>query len=174
VEENKKPVILNLGCGNDIRENCINIDITQPADLIHDLNQPLPFKNNSVDVILASHILEHIKELNSLKKEMVRVLKYMGSLEVIVPNFTSPDAYGDPDHKHIFSYHSFHTCYWDGMVLYSVNKMYPSLPKGYQTLFNGEEQTVWLIAKLIKLTPDQYNKEFYNTKKGVKDLEINL
>jgi predicted SAM-dependent methyltransferase len=69
---------INLGCGGDIREEYINIDIRHlpgvnvVADVTH-----LPFKDNSVDEILAIDIYEHVSHLKSQKllKHWVSKLK---------------------------------------------------------------------------------------------------
>jgi len=52
---------LHLGCGNIYLNDFINIDIDNPvADANYDAFK-LPYKNNSVSLILASHIIEHFK-----------------------------------------------------------------------------------------------------------------
>ncbi len=53
---------INLGCGTDIRENCLNVDI-QPfkgVDLIADVSDLRFLEEKSVDYIVAQHILEYI------------------------------------------------------------------------------------------------------------------
>jgi len=81
---------LNLGCGLDYKQGWINIDAVAEVhpDLIHDLNQPLPFENGSVDEILAQDILEHFtkEDLESVVGEISRVLSTGGKLMVRVPN----------------------------------------------------------------------------------------
>lgn len=80
---------LHLGSGKIRKEGFINIDIdpeTNP-DKVFDLNKDLDYKDNSVDEILASHLLEHLHR-NSLGvlKDWYRMLKKGGKLEVRVPN----------------------------------------------------------------------------------------
>jgi predicted SAM-dependent methyltransferase len=51
--------------------------------------EPLPFEDNSVDQIYASHVLEHViwhKTIDALK-ETHRILKPGGFIEIHVPNF---------------------------------------------------------------------------------------
>lgn len=93
---------LNLASHGDNREGFINVDFDHPsADLKADVSS-LPFEDDSVDVILAYHILEHFRAgeyephlsnpLNP-KTAMValnewrRVLKPGGKLEIKVPDF---------------------------------------------------------------------------------------
>ena len=54
---------LNLGCGNKLLKGYINLDKFNyyKCDVTHDLEKfPYPFKNDSVNEILLSHVLEHI------------------------------------------------------------------------------------------------------------------
>jgi len=107
---------LNLGCGHDFRydREWVNLDITPPANVLGDINEGLPFKAASFSLVWASHILEHIKELRMLQAELARVTEMGGNLKIIVPNYLSPDAWGDPTHCRAFSKESFQSCYWVG------------------------------------------------------------
>lgn len=81
---------LNIGCGDKILPNYINVDVRPMTgvDVVHDLNQPLPFADNYADFILASDVLEHfpMAQTDSLLKDWARVLKPGGSIHVRVPN----------------------------------------------------------------------------------------
>lgn len=78
---------LNLGCGDVKKEGYLNIDLYGSPDLIHDISQPLPFEDNSIDEIYASHVVEHLSrdEWKRAKKDWVRVLKNGGKIEIICP-----------------------------------------------------------------------------------------
>lgn len=79
---------LNLGCGPDHKAGYINIDLYCPdADLKHDLTKPLPFEDESVDEIWASHVIEHLSrdEWEFAKNDWARVLKKGGKLEIFCP-----------------------------------------------------------------------------------------
>jgi SAM-dependent methyltransferase len=56
--------------------------------LIHDVRKPLPFDDSSVNVVYASHLLEHLylEEGKSLLKECCRVFKPSGTLRIVVPD----------------------------------------------------------------------------------------
>lgn len=43
---------LNLGCGEQLKESYINIDLYTNSDLRIDLRRGIPFRNNSVELIL--------------------------------------------------------------------------------------------------------------------------
>jgi predicted SAM-dependent methyltransferase len=50
---------------------------------------PMPFKRNTVDIIYASHVLEHVpwSKTQFALRDALRVLKRGGALEVWVPDF---------------------------------------------------------------------------------------
>ena len=52
---------LNLGCGLDHRPGYVNIDAVAAVkpDVLHDVSEPLPYKNASVSEVIAQDILEH-------------------------------------------------------------------------------------------------------------------
>jgi len=82
---------LNLGCGTKIRKDFINIDIRKlpGVDLIHDLKNPLPYKDNTVDRIVAWDVLEHFpwRQTDTIFNDWVRVLKKGGKILLSLPNF---------------------------------------------------------------------------------------
>ena len=81
---------LNLGCGIYYKPGYINIDMfeSEIADEIADICH-LQYKDNSIDEIEASHILEHfdVLTLPFLIAEWFRVLKPDGKLAIEAPNF---------------------------------------------------------------------------------------
>jgi ubiquinone/menaquinone biosynthesis C-methylase UbiE len=108
--QNVKPIILNLGCGLDKIPGMINVDayeICKP-DMIVDLNKPLPWKDNSVDEILAKHVFEHLDDYWETFKECIRILKPCGRLEIHIPDESSGNALTYRDHKRIIATNSFH------------------------------------------------------------------
>lgn len=103
-EKKMREVKLNLGCGKNIREGWVNVDkfAFQEVDIIHDLNSiPYPFKDESVDHILLSHVLEHLNNPPEVLIECHHILKVGGILEVKVPHKNSHTAYS-LYHKHRF------------------------------------------------------------------------
>jgi len=106
-------VKLNLGCGGQVVPGWTNVDYAVGARLaklpifgalvrslglfdvswdrsivIQDLRRPLPWPDESVDVIYASHILEHFSrdEGKDLLAECRRLLRPNGILRVLVPD----------------------------------------------------------------------------------------
>lgn len=81
---------LNLGCGKDIKEGYINIDVNNrdPRVIKCDIRQLPQFANDSIDEIYLSNVLEHLcsKDLQPTLKEWNRILKVNGKIIIIVPN----------------------------------------------------------------------------------------
>ncbi|MFA5260145.1 MAG: methyltransferase domain-containing protein [Candidatus Omnitrophota bacterium] len=82
---------LNLGCGNNKLPGWINIDSVREfaPDLLHDISQPLPFDDQSVDEVNADGILEHFDKYSryNVIYEWARVLRIGGRIQIGVPNF---------------------------------------------------------------------------------------
>jgi len=102
---------LNLGCGDKILADYINVDVAQERsgkqpDVICDVRNLNKFSNDYADEILAVHVIEHFWrwEVVSILKEWVRVLKPNGKLILECPNLKSaceqflqdPDLYSGP------------------------------------------------------------------------------
>jgi SAM-dependent methyltransferase len=82
---------LNLGCGIDYKEGYVNLDFNSHIniDVAHDLNiLPYPFKDDEFDYIVASHVLEHLDKPFLIMKELHRILKSGGELQIKVPHFS--------------------------------------------------------------------------------------
>ena len=103
-------IVLNLGCGGNKRSDEIGIDIqkTSATDVVCNLDaSPLPFANDSVDVVRSNHCFEHIADLVGLMSEVHRILKPGGMLEVTVPHVSNIDFWRDPTHRTAFTYRTF-------------------------------------------------------------------
>lgn len=87
IMENKQ-IKLNLGCGDDVKEEYINCDLySEKADMKFDAKK-IPMEDNSVDEIFASHLIEHFdfKEGFEVLKEWNRVLKPGGKVVLETPD----------------------------------------------------------------------------------------
>lgn len=86
---NKRGLKLHLGCGALYLYDFINIDIDNKlADLLANVNDLHMFGDNTVELILSSHILEHFYDAESIKvlQEWYRVLKPGGWLVIEMPD----------------------------------------------------------------------------------------
>ncbi|MEN8118876.1 MAG: class I SAM-dependent methyltransferase [Bacteroidota bacterium] len=107
--EKGHPVKLDLGSGGIVREGFYSVDHIEleGVDVVADLNKPLElFPDNSVDYIYSRHVLEHINELLPLMREIHRITKKNGIIEVIVPHFSNVLAFSDPTHVRFFGLYS--------------------------------------------------------------------
>jgi len=82
---------LHLGCGTKKLDGWINIDsvVACNPDLVHDISQPLPYEDCTVDEILAEDLLEHFNKYFRFVVfyEWMRVLKIGGNVTLQVPDF---------------------------------------------------------------------------------------
>jgi ubiquinone/menaquinone biosynthesis C-methylase UbiE len=104
---NPLSTFLNIGCGKVIIEEkerrWINVDIH--GGQIKGNIQNLPFKDNSFDGALASHVLEHILQLRDAMYEIHRILKPDSLFTIRVPYGIS--SFYDPFHMRIFDFSTF-------------------------------------------------------------------
>ena len=81
---------LEIGSGNIRLPGFETLDIIggRNVDYVYDASKPLPFEDNTFDLIYASHVLEHIPwyKTEEVLKEWVRILKPGGILEVWIPD----------------------------------------------------------------------------------------
>lgn len=105
-----RKVILELGCGPQKRNGRIGIDALDlpGVDIVANLEDGLPFlPDQCVDEIHSHSLLEHIRNFESLMREMVRVLKPRGVVHCFVPHFSNPYFYSDYTHRGFFGYYTF-------------------------------------------------------------------
>ena len=103
-------VCLNLGASKTYIPGFVNIDIAPWADYSLDIGKdPLPFEDNSVDVVFSFHTLEHVDDYLFALSEVFRVLKHGGRFLLGVP-YVSSTKYNlvNPYHKHHFNEFSFY------------------------------------------------------------------
>ena len=100
---------LNLGCGKEILENFVNLDINdyKGIDVIWDLNKfPYPFVDNEFKEVIMCQVLEHLYEPLRVMEELVRICKKDAVITITVPHFSDVGAYEEPNHKHYFALNS--------------------------------------------------------------------
>jgi SAM-dependent methyltransferase len=81
---------LNLGCGDNVLDEYVNIDLREIEGVLSADVRNLPFEDGVADEILALDILEHFPtlEIPDVLAEWYRVLSGSGTLVVRVPNLT--------------------------------------------------------------------------------------
>ena len=185
---------LNIGCGADLRQNYINIDI-QPKDELfsrYGYETPsetpqvfnydifnLPFLDEQVDEVMCHGFLEHLsfEEEGRFLNEVKRVLKVGGLLHFTVPDFDSlikqwqaandyfKDFYVVGKHEH-----------WFGQGDRNINNKWGYLVASFFGNQNGPGQfhkncyTYEKIGRLMEILDFDYKIGFFN----YKDTEIKM
>jgi SAM-dependent methyltransferase len=106
----KYPRSLNVGCGHDVREGWVNLDLAElpGVDVVHDLDTlPWPFASGQFDHIVMINVLEHLDGTVSIMEELHRIAAPGARVTIRVPFWNSPDAGTDPTHRAIFTQHTF-------------------------------------------------------------------
>jgi len=102
------PTVLILGCGIEKMPNAINVDLYGEPDVIWDLNQtPLPFEDNSMEAIYASHVMEHLPGWWACFVDCARILRPGGLLYIHVPHISSDTMVTYRDHVSVIARESF-------------------------------------------------------------------
>lgn len=126
------PVQLHLGCGDIHLGGFTNIDLvkTSATDVKMDVRK-LKYKDNSVQLIYAAHLIEHFaqQEVVEVLTEWKRVLKKGGKLVIVTPNF----------HKHLQQY-----------LKEYINWKFFQIVKGH--LFNSEQKFVMSDGLIADIT----------------------
>lgn len=103
---NKKRVILDAGCGEkglisefkpyakviigvDIDKKSLANNLIVDQKIVANLSS-IPIKDQSIDIITAEFVLEHLKNPDKVFQEFNRILKPNGSLIFVTPNILNP------------------------------------------------------------------------------------
>ena len=95
---------LNIGSGGRKLEGYVNVDIEphETPDVLCNIGADhWPFDDNSVDEVVASHILEHLttEQFMHCMKEMHRVCKNDAKIDIALPHPRHDLYLGDPTHQ---------------------------------------------------------------------------
>lgn len=105
--------VLNFGSGKTTypAENVTNLDIYphEGVDVVCKTNK-LPFEDETFDLIIANHVIEHVPNWFESFKELARVVKTGGLIEVWIPPVSSDSAFTYRDHINRIGMHSFAGC----------------------------------------------------------------
>jgi SAM-dependent methyltransferase len=101
-------VRIDLGCGTNKQLGFIGVDRypLPGVDVIANLDEPLPFPTDSVDLVFASHSLEHVKSLLATMKEIYRICKHGAQLSVLAPYSEQKLNIANPYHTWRFNEHA--------------------------------------------------------------------
>jgi SAM-dependent methyltransferase len=131
-------------------------------DVIHDLNiRPWPFEDDTFDLVIMEHLLEHLDDVVGSMEELHRITKKGGQITIVVPYFRSKWAFIDPTHRHYFTADTLN--YF--VKAHRLNELYPFTDVKF-TVSNMRfnyliDQT--LFQKLLIPFAERYTK-FYENK----------
>jgi glycosyltransferase involved in cell wall biosynthesis len=97
---------IELGGRFDARQGYETVDL-KDADIICDLNEKWPFKDNSIAIIRAYDVFEHLKDPIHTMSELSRVLVPGGWVFGRVPSTDGRGAFCDPTHISFWNERSF-------------------------------------------------------------------
>ena len=98
---------VDIGGGLNPYPGYHTVDIRETADTVADLNDGIPLPDNSVGVLNASHILEHLHDKTKIMGEIYRVLAHGGWAFIEVPSTDGRGAFQDPTHVSYWNENSF-------------------------------------------------------------------
>lgn len=142
---------LHLGCGRTILPGWVNVDCMElpGVDVVADLDncakEALPFEDDSITEIFASHFLEHIHNPLPLFQELYRVACPDARAVFSLPYGSSDDAMEDPTHVRFYFLQSFG---------YFSQPYYWRADYGYR----GDWKTMKIVLKVSK--EKYYGKPF--------------
>ena len=167
--KNKQQIVIELGCGPYKRTGSIGIDALKVhnVDIVANLEEGLPFiPDNSVDEVYSSHFLEHIKNIDSLLKEIHRILKPTGIHKAIVPHFSNPYYYSDFTHNIFFGLYSF------DYYATEHSKLRRTVPNFYNTIkFNiTERKLIFKSQFIVRQLTKKIISRFFNLNNYMREL----
>jgi len=104
-----RPIGLDLGSGGAPRAGFYAVDhVRLPGvDILADLNAPMELlPEGCADRIHSRHALEHVREFLPLMREIHRVTRPGGRIEITVPHFSNVYGFSDPTHVRFFGLHT--------------------------------------------------------------------
>lgn len=101
----ERPAKLNLGCGEDYREDWHNVDVSpavEPDEQVDLAETPWPFADGHFQTVEARHVLEHLERVPW--GELGRITAPGGTLRLTYP--IGHTRFEDPTHKQYWNYHT--------------------------------------------------------------------
>lgn len=148
---------LNLGCGNQRLDGFVGVDRypCAGAQLLCDLERPLPFRTSSVDELLLDNFVEHVRDLPALMAELARVGRPGARVRILTPHFGAQASWRDPTHVQHLSYYSMDHFERDHVRHYTGG--------GFRVVARGLSfgGGLGLIGRLLfALSPELWEKQF--------------
>ncbi len=140
----------------------ITADLESPLADVHFDVQDIPLKDNTIDVILCNHIMEHIPDDRRAMRELHRILKPGGWGVVLVPvdytrsetfeddTITDPEErakiFGQYDHCRIYGRDYSERLQSAGFIVEQI-EYFKRLSAEQQKLYSLSEETIYIVRK---------------------------
>lgn len=101
--------VLQPACGLGVDLNSAAIEMARSRHGEYDFRLgdacALDLPDGSADCVVSMHLIEHLPDAAAALECWRRVVRPGGQIVIITPNadFSHPETYDDPDHKHIYS-----------------------------------------------------------------------
>jgi SAM-dependent methyltransferase len=142
---------LDLGGAIDTKPGYEVVDIYE-GDVKCDLNERWPFDDDSVGVVRAYDIFEHLRDPIHTMKELYRVLSPGGYALIQVPSTDGRGAFQDPTHVSYWNENSF-LYYTDQQKARFIHTPVRFQEMRKYTTPKDKQQVCWTVAHLVKLAP---------------------
>lgn len=133
---------LDLGGRFNGRPGFTSVDL-KDCDLVADLRERWPFEDDSVGVIIANDLIEHLPDPIHTMKEAYRVLAHGGLFLISVPSTDGRGAFQDPTHISFWNENSFLyytraevAKYIDTPVRFQAVRLYTCFPSDWHQSLN--------------------------------------
>lgn len=101
-------MLVDIGPGEARAEGFIGMGRDDGCEIYADLEQfPWPLSDNSIAVLRANHVLEHLANSTKSMEEIYRVLAPKGIAVITVPSTSGEGAFAHPEHKTFWNKSSF-------------------------------------------------------------------
>jgi len=153
---------IDIGGGLNPYPGYFSVDLRDTADMINDLNDGISLPDNSVFVLNASHIIEHLYDKTKIMSEIHRVLAHGGWAFIEVPSTDGRGAFQDPTHVSYWNENSFMYYLQANLAAFIDNKTIrfqqfrreTHFPNDWMKSINSCVTTAWLVA--IKDDSERY------------------
>ncbi|MBR8832032.1 MAG: hypothetical protein N5P05_000684 [Chroococcopsis gigantea SAG 12.99] len=100
---------VDLGCGPWKAEGFIGVDIVPGpcVDVVADLSKRFPFADNSVRMVKAFDVIEHLPDRLHTMNEIWRICEQDAIVDISVPSTDGRGAFQDPTHVSFWNHNSF-------------------------------------------------------------------
>ncbi len=141
-------LLVDIGGGINPRSGYLTIDLEEGA-IKADLNDGIPLPDNSVGVLNASHIVEHLHDKHKIMCEIHRVLADGGWAFIEVPSTDGRGAFQDPTHVSYWNENSFWYYTRKDKAMYIRNDTIRFQPYRLDTIWWDDKIAItnaWLVA----------------------------